>query len=110
MSRIQAVLFDLDGTLLDSAPDLVGALNWVRAEEGLPALAVEEMSRHVSRGARGLLQAGMPAADDRQFEHWKARLLSRYAGRSFERSMGIGPAACAIGRAASPRKRSRSIS
>ena len=86
MSRIQAVLFDLDGTLLDSAPDLVGALNWVRAEEGLPALAVDEMSRHVSRGARGLLQAGMPAADDRQFEHWKARLLSRYAGRSFEHS------------------------
>ena len=47
MSRIRAILFDLDGTLLDSAPDLVGALNWLRAGEGLPALRVDQMARHV---------------------------------------------------------------
>jgi len=90
MSRIRAILFDLDGTLLDSAPDLVGALNWVRATEGLPALAVDQMSRHVSRGAAGLLRAGMPQADAEQFETWKARLLARYAEKSFELS-GLYP-------------------
>jgi phosphoglycolate phosphatase len=86
MSDILAVLFDLDGTLLDSAPDLVAALNWVRECEGLPALDVMQMSRHVSRGAVGLIQAGMPSADSRQMEQWKVQFLARYAGRSFEQS------------------------
>ncbi len=87
MSKIRAVLFDLDGTLLDSAPDLVGALNWLRATVGLPALAVNDMSRHVSYGARGLLQAGMPEVDTPQFEAWKALFLARYAENSFEHSV-----------------------
>lgn len=87
MNRIRAVLFDLDGTLLDSAPDLVAALNWVRAEEGLPALAVDPMARFVSRGAVGLLKAGMPEADAAQFEVWKSSLLARYAEKSFEHSV-----------------------
>jgi len=86
MRRIRALLFDLDGTLLDSAPDLVGALNWVRAEEGLPALAVDHMAPHVSRGAVGLLQAGMPETDQGQFEIWKSMLLARYAENSFRHS------------------------
>ncbi|HLS05848.1 MAG TPA: HAD-IA family hydrolase [Wenzhouxiangella sp.] len=55
-----AVLFDLDGTLIDSAPDLVLALNRIRAERGLDALGVDMMREFVSRGARGLLKAGMP--------------------------------------------------
>ncbi len=83
MSRIRAILFDLDGTLLDSAPDLVAALNWLRAGEGLPALALGQLSRHVSRGATGLLQAGMPTVDTRQFETWRSRFLSRYAEKSY---------------------------
>lgn len=86
MSKIQAALFDLDGTLLDSAPDLVAALNWVRECEGLPALDVRQMSQHVSRGAAGLIQAGMPSADSRQFENWKEQFLARYASRSYEQS------------------------
>lgn len=86
MSDIQAVLFDLDGTLLDSAPDLVGALNWLRECEDLPALDVCQMSRHVSRGAVGLLQAGMPAAEPRQMEIWKEQFLTHYASRSVELS------------------------
>ena len=87
MNRIHAILFDLDGTLLDSAPDLVDALNWVRANEGLPALAVDQMARYVSRGARGLLQAGMPQADAEQFETWKSLLLARYTENSFRLSV-----------------------
>ena len=60
MNAIRAMLFDLDGTLLDSAPDLVGSLNEVRRLENLPPLDVAEMSRIASKGAVGLLKAGMP--------------------------------------------------
>jgi len=86
MRRIRALLFDLDGTLLDSAPDLVAALNWVRAQEGLPPLAVDHMAPHVSHGAVGLLQAGMPKSDEKQFEIWKSMLLAKYAENSFRHS------------------------
>jgi len=84
--RIEAVLFDLDGTLLDSAPDLVGSLNWVRETEGLPPLPVPEMSRYVSRGAIGLLRAGLPETDPECFEAWRNRLLKHYAENSFRLS------------------------
>jgi phosphoglycolate phosphatase len=61
---IAAVLFDLDGTLADSAGDLAGALNRVRADHGLPALPVEALRPHASAGARGLLAVGMQVAPD----------------------------------------------
>ena len=79
MNRITAVLFDLDGTLLDSAPDLVAALNWVRQQEGLPELPLDQMSRYASRGAAGLLNAGMPESDQARFEQRKTEFLRRYA-------------------------------
>ena len=80
------MLFDLDGTLIDSAPDLVAALNWVRGNEGLPELDVGEMSPHVSRGAAGLIGAGMPAADSAQTEIWKSQFLARYGEHSYNNS------------------------
>jgi 2-phosphoglycolate phosphatase len=86
MSAINAVLFDLDGTLLDSAPDLVGSLNWVRSGEGLPPLAVAEMQKFASRGAIGLLEAGMPPADPDTFETWRRRFLEHYACNSYRES------------------------
>ena len=86
MNPIQAMLFDLDGTLLDSAPDLVSALNKVRESEKLTALEVSEMSSYVSRGAVGLLKAGMPATDDLTFESWRLTLLEYYSENSFRDS------------------------
>jgi len=83
MSKIRAMLFDLDGTLLDSAPDLVGSLNQVRKLEKLPPLDVAEMSRFASHGAAGLLKAGMPATDEVTFEAWRLEFLQHYAGNSF---------------------------
>ena len=86
MKRIRAVLFDLDGTLLDSAPDLVGSLNWVRKSENLSPLPLSKMSQYASKGAVGLLKAGMPETDEVQLESWKIRFLEHYAENSFHHS------------------------
>lgn len=53
-----AILFDLDGTLVDTAPDLVRALNAVLVEEGRPAVPLEAVRTRVGHGARALLEAG----------------------------------------------------
>ena len=93
MCTIKAVLFDLDGTLLDSAPDLVAALNSVRERETLPPLSVAEMSSYVTYGAVGLLKAGMPAADNATFESWRVGFLDHYAVNLYRQSSlydGVG--------------------
>jgi len=86
MSTIRAVLFDLDGTLLDSAPDLVAALNRVRESETLAPLGLAEMASYVSYGAVGLLNAGMPATDKTTFESWRTRFLDHYAENLYRES------------------------
>ena len=55
---IRAVLFDLDGTLADTAPDLAAALNRLRAEQDLEPLPLEKLRPFASAGARGLVHAG----------------------------------------------------
>ena len=57
------ILFDLDGTLVDTAPDLIGALNAVLEEERLPPAPVEAARHLVGRGARQLLHRGFALAD-----------------------------------------------
>lgn len=79
MNPVKAMLFDLDGTLIDSAPDLVEALNHVRGTIGLEPLAVEEAAHGVTRGAPGLLAVGMPETDEATFENWRTQLVAYYA-------------------------------
>lgn len=73
-SPIQGVLFDLDGTLLDSAIDLHAALVALCAEEGEPAPAFAPVREVVSRGSRAILEKGFPHRDADQ----RLALVPRY--------------------------------
>ena len=55
---VRSILFDLDGTLADTAPDLAFALNQLRLVRGMPELSVVDLRIHASSGARGLLHEG----------------------------------------------------
>ncbi len=76
---VRCVLFDLDGTLVDTAPDLAWCLNALRAEQGLEAMPFAAIRPHVSHGARALVRAGFGIdLDDDRFEALRARLLALY--------------------------------
>jgi N-acetyl-D-muramate 6-phosphate phosphatase len=78
---IDAVLFDLDGTLADTAPDLAAALNAVRAAHGMAALPLAELRPWASHGARGLIGAGMHVAPDAaEYPRLRDAFLDFYAG------------------------------
>lgn len=62
--RVNAVLFDLDGTFADTAPDLTAALNHVRACRDLPPLPLEVLRPQASHGSAGLLKVGMNVTPD----------------------------------------------
>ena len=82
MARAGAVLFDLDGTLVDSAPDLAGAANELRAEHGLAPLPYERLRPMASAGARGLLGAAFEVGPgDARFDALRDAFLARYAQR-----------------------------
>ena len=53
--QIQAILFDLDGTLIDSAPDLAAAVNKMRSDRNLDVVSVERLRPCASSGARGMI-------------------------------------------------------
>ena len=55
---ISAVLFDLDGTLIDTAPDFIRCLNQLRLQHGLAPLPAEQIRRSVSNGARAMIRVG----------------------------------------------------
>jgi phosphoglycolate phosphatase len=61
---VDAVLFDLDGTLADTAPDLAAALNRVRLDRGLEPVPASRLRSSSSHGARGLIGAGMGITPD----------------------------------------------
>ncbi|HEY8574539.1 phosphoglycolate phosphatase [Phenylobacterium sp.] len=84
------VAFDLDGTLVDTAPDLIGTLNHLLTQEGLPALPLEEARPFIGHGARRLLQRGFIAAgahlDPEREQGLFDRFIPHYLGRIADES------------------------
>lgn len=56
------IAFDLDGTLVDTAPDLIATLNWLLAQEGVAPLALDEARPFIGRGAKWMIERGFQAA------------------------------------------------
>jgi N-acetyl-D-muramate 6-phosphate phosphatase len=76
----QVVLFDLDGTLADTAPDLAGAANRMRQRRGLPALPVDRLRPVASAGARGMIGVALGKSPaDAEFEALRDEFLAEYA-------------------------------
>ena len=75
----RAVFFDLDGTLVDSAPDLIAAVQSLCAELGAPAPDADAVRRVVSAGGRAMLRKGLPGADDAMIDQWLPRFLDVYS-------------------------------
>jgi 2-phosphoglycolate phosphatase len=87
MINFKALLFDLDGTLLDTAPDFVTALNRQLAMHDLSSLPEEAIRQCVTNGSVGLIEAGfgMPQ-DDPRFEPLRAEFLELYFANLADRT------------------------
>lgn len=83
---IRAVLFDFDGTLVDSAPDLAAAANRMRMSRGLPELDEAVLRCRAGSGARGMLAGAFGVhPGDPEFEPMRSEFLEVYAGRMLDR-------------------------
>ena len=92
------IAFDLDGTLVDTAPDLIGALNELLADEGLPPTPLASARHLVGRGARVLIERGFAEAgrtlDEAQTQALFDRYIAVYLGRIAHESVpfaGVEP-------------------
>jgi phosphoglycolate phosphatase len=63
MTSSRIVVFDLDGTLVDTAPDLINALNFVLDREGLPPVPLQSARNMIGAGARKLIERGLELDD-----------------------------------------------
>lgn len=84
------IIFDLDGTLIDTAPDLVATLNFIFGREGLPPVPYDTARNMVGRGARGMIERGL-AEDGRvlaagELDRLVEDFVSHYAEHIADRS------------------------
>lgn len=98
------VVFDLDGTLVDTAPDLVDTLNFILAREGLPAVSFDDARNMIGGGARALIERGLKA-DGRlghttEIDRLYADFVSHYGEHLADRSLPFPGAVAAMERLA----------
>jgi N-acetyl-D-muramate 6-phosphate phosphatase len=87
-AHLRAVLFDLDGTLIDSAEDLARAANEMRAKRGLAPLPLAQYRPHGGSGARGMLgQAFDITPGHAGYEEFKREFLDCYEGLMYDRTL-----------------------
>jgi len=87
MGPIHAVLFDLDGTLIDSAPDLAGTGNDMRLARGLLPLPYERFRPMVGAGARGMVGVALQVEPaDAEFIQLRDEFLQRYEQRMMQQT------------------------
>jgi N-acetyl-D-muramate 6-phosphate phosphatase len=79
--KTEAVFFDLDGTLLDTAPDMVNAINAVRVEQSLDPLPFALVRDQVSHGAVAVVRTAFPHAPEADFLALRDRFLALYRRR-----------------------------
>ena len=85
---IEAVLFDLDGTLVDTAPDLVSVLNELLRERGLAPMPYAIARNEVSNGAIGLIKLGFgPDCSAGEYADLRDHFLSKYTGNICNKSL-----------------------
>ena len=73
---MRTIVFDLDGTLVDTAPDLVSTLNFVLADEGLPPVAYEDARQMIGGGARRMIERAL-IAEGRNVPEERFEVLNR---------------------------------
>lgn len=78
-AEVHAVFFDLDGTLVDSAPDMIAAMRCLRVERGEPEIDLAAVGAVVSKGGRAMLRKGFPGADETTIDALLPRFLDLYA-------------------------------
>jgi N-acetyl-D-muramate 6-phosphate phosphatase len=84
---IRAVLFDLDGTLIDSAPDLGAAADKIRTDRGLPGLPLEQYRPMAGAGARGMIEVAFGLRpNDEGFESLRQEFLANYQAGLLDRT------------------------
>lgn len=81
-AHVRAVLFDLDGTLIDSAPDLGAAADQMRVARGLPSLPLENYRHMAGSGARGMISVAFGHGSDHpEFDALRHEFFANYEAR-----------------------------
>ncbi len=103
---VRGVLFDLDGTLIDSAPDLAGAANRLRADHGMAPLPLDLLRPMVGSGARGMVGVAFGVAPGQpQFESLRDAFLAHYEAGLLQQTApfaGVDAMLCALEAAGIP--------